>query len=87
MNADNSKIMLDDDSPELTDEQLKIMSLVLSHKGTRGGSRKALYIQGREEERLSALRNLMESMSFTLQQAMDALKIPSSEYKKYAAVI
>ena len=87
MNADNSKIMLDDDSPELTDEQLNIMSLVLSHKGTRGGSRKALYIQGREEERLSALRNLMESMSFTLQQAMDALKIPSSEYKKYAAVI
>ena len=87
MNADISKTLLDDDSPELTDEQLKIMSLVLSHKGTRGGSRKALYIQGREEERLSALRNLMESMSFTLQQAMDALKIPSSEYKKYAAVI
>ena len=87
MNADNSKTLLDDDSPELTDEQLKIMSLVLSHKGTRGGSRKALYIQGREEERVSALRNLMESMSFTLQQAMDALKIPSSEYKKYAAVI
>ncbi len=87
MNADISKTLLDDDSPELTDEQLKIMSLVLSHKGTRGGSRKALYIQGREEERVSALRNLMESMSFTLQQAMDALKIPSSEYKKYAAVI
>ena len=87
MNADNSKTLLDDDSPELTDEQLKIMSLVLSHKGTRGGSRKALYIQGREEERVCALRNLMESMSFTLQQAMDALKIPSSEYKKYAAVI
>ncbi|GEM_PF-1038985 len=87
MNADISKTLLDDDSPELTDEQLKIMSLVLSHKGTRGGSRKALYIQGREEERVCALRNLMESMSFTLQQAMDALKIPSSEYKKYAAVI
>ena len=87
MNADISKTLLDNDSPELTDEQLKIMSLVLSHKGTRGGSRKALYIQGREEERVSALRNLMESMSFTLLQAMDALKIPSSEYKKYAAVI
>ena len=49
MNADISKTLLDEDSPELTDEQLKIMSLVLSHKGTRGGSRKALYIQGREE--------------------------------------
>lgn len=87
MNADISKTLLDDDSPKLTDEQLKIMRLVLSHEGTRGGSRKALYIQGREEERVSALRNLMESMSFTLQQAMDALKIPSSEYKKYVAVI
>ena len=87
MNAEHSEILLDNDSPELTDEQLKIMSLVLSHKGTRGGSRKALYIRGREEERVNALRNLMDSMSMSLQQAMTALKIPSSEYKKYAAII
>ena len=87
MNAELSKTPPDNDGPELTDEQLKIMNLVLSHKGTRGGSRKALYIQGREEERVSALRNLMDSMRLTLPQTMDALKIPSSEYEKYASVI
>ena len=53
MNAEFSKALPDNDGPELTDEQLKIMNLVLSHKG----------------------------------QAMDALKIPSSEYEKYASVI
>lgn len=76
-----------DDCPEISDEQVKIMSLVLSHPGVRGNSRASFYYQGLEEARVSAIRSLMGSMSMTLRQAMDALKIPSSEYDKYAAVV
>ena len=34
---------------------------------------------------LAAIRNLMESLKFTAQQAMDALKIPVTEQPKYMA--
>ena len=76
-----------DDCPEISDEQVKIMSLVLSRPGVRGNSRASFYYQGMEEARVSAIRNLMGGMSMTLRQAMEALKIPSDEYDKYAAVI
>ncbi|MBQ7515226.1 MAG: hypothetical protein IJS96_02990 [Schwartzia sp.] len=84
--ADARPVCPDDDCPALTDEQLKILSLVLSHPGTRGGSRRATYFQGMETERVNSLRNLMSSMRLTLRQAMDALNIPEAEYDKYAAV-
>ncbi len=85
-NLDKREV-LDEDCPEVSDEQMKIMSLVLSRPGVRGNSRASFYYQGREEERVSALRNLMNSMSMTLRQAMDALKIPLSDYEKYADVV
>ena len=84
---EDSKIVADVDCPEMTEEQFKIMSLVLSHDGTRGGSRKAFYYQGMETERLASIRNIMKTMRFTLRQAMEALEIPLSEYDKYAEVI
>ena len=34
-----------------------------------------------ENERVSNIRSLMETMNLTSQQAMDALKIPQSEQK------
>lgn len=64
-----------------------IMSLVRSHEGVKSNTPASFYYQGKEEERLSALRNLMDTMSITLRQAMEALKIPSSEYDKYASVM
>ena len=39
--------------------------------------------EGREEERLASIRNLMETVHWTAQQAMDALKIPPAEQEKY----
>ena len=69
-----------------TDEQLKIMSLILSHKGVRRNSRVSLYYQGMEEARVSSLRNLMDTMNLTLPQAMEALKIPPEEYEKYTEI-
>ena len=35
----------------------------------------------------ASIRNLMENVGWTAQQAMDALKIPASEQDKYAALI
>lgn len=83
----NSDILIDEDCPELTDKQLKILSLVLSHKGVRGNTRVSLYYQGMEEARLTSLQNLMDTMKLTLPEAMNALKIPAAEYEKYAKVI
>ena len=36
-----------------------------------------------DETKLESIKNVMESLKFTPQQAMDALKIPESEQSKY----
>ncbi|MBP3691001.1 MAG: hypothetical protein J6I74_06720 [Schwartzia sp.] len=43
--------------------------------------------EGKEEERIESIRSLMETMKWTAKQAMDALKIPVAEQKKYAAQV
>ena len=45
------------------------------------------YTEGQDSERLNSIRNLMESLHLTAQQAMDALKIPAKDQKKYASQI
>lgn len=40
--------------------------------------------EGKVEERLTSIRNLMETMKWTAEQAMDALLIPVSEHALYA---
>ncbi len=49
-------------------------------EGRAEGERK-----GRAEEQLSSIRNLMESVGWTAQQAMDALKIPAEKREVYLA--
>jgi hypothetical protein len=39
--------------------------------------------KGVEMTRLTSIRNLMETLKFTSEQAMDALKIPKEDQKKY----
>ena len=39
--------------------------------------------EGREETTLNSVRNLMETLKLTAEQAMDALKIPDDDRKKY----
>ena len=43
--------------------------------------------QGVDQNRIESIKNLMDSLKFTPQQAMDALKIPASEQPKYASKI
>ena len=39
--------------------------------------------KGMEKGILNSIRNLMDSMKLTAEQAMAALRVPESEYKKY----
>jgi len=79
----------DDDAPELTDYQLKIMDLVYSHEGVRGidNSDKRIYLQGMEEERVRTIKSIMQSLNMSPVEAMTALKIPTNEHAKYQAAI
>ncbi|MBQ7502559.1 hypothetical protein IJT93_07580 [bacterium] len=43
--------------------------------------------KGQNAERVFSIRNLMETLSFTTKQAMNALKIPAEEQQKYLAQI
>ena len=45
----------------------------------------AAEIAGVEKTMITSIKNLMESMNWTAQQAMDALKIPKDEQEKYEA--
>ena len=43
--------------------------------------------KGKTEERLSSIRNIMQTLNLTVQQAMDALKIPPEEQAAYASKV
>ena len=43
--------------------------------------------EGREETLLNSIKNLMETLKLTAEQAMDALKIPDSDRKKYVSLL
>ena len=43
--------------------------------------------EGRDETLISSIRNLMVTLNLTAQQAMEALRIPADEQKKYLAMI
>ena len=40
-------------------------------------------IMGREESQIESIRNLMDSLSLSTEQAMDALKIPKDKREEY----
>ena len=43
--------------------------------------------EGREETLLNSIKNLMETLKLTAEQAMDALKIPDDDRKKYVSML
>ena len=55
-------------------------------EGRREGIRKGRS-EGCREGKAEAIRNLMESMSMTAEQAMKALKIPAGEFGKYMTLL
>ena len=43
--------------------------------------------QGRDETQISAIKSLMETMKWTAQEAMAALKLTTKEQQKYLAML
>lgn len=43
--------------------------------------------EGKMEGKVESIKSLMETMSFTAEQAMKALKIPADDFAKYRAVL
>lgn len=44
-------------------------------------------VEGKEEATLLSIKNLMDSVQWTVEQAMDALKISDPDREKYTALI
>ncbi len=43
--------------------------------------------KGREEEKVASIKNLMDSLKLTAQQAMDALKISAADQQRYLSLL
>ena len=43
--------------------------------------------KGKIEAKIEAIKNLMDSCEWTIEQAMKALKIPEADYPKYIAML
>ncbi len=53
----------------------------------RKEGRKEGRVEGIDFALVTTIRNLMETMNLTAQQAMEAMKIPASDQIKYAALV
>jgi flagellar biosynthesis/type III secretory pathway protein FliH len=63
------------------------LDIIKAHdEGVNEGRREGLEA-GREEERVSLIKNLMDSLKCSAEQAMEKLKIPKSEYNKYMMML
>ena len=78
--AEKSKILKDEYDLVLTPDMEKELTEM-------GSLAEGIAERARMEEVVKSIRNLMETVGWTAQQAMDALKIPASEQKRYAALI
>ena len=47
--------------------------------------REESYQKGIEQNRLESIKNIMEGLKYTAQQAMELLKIPADDQPKYLA--
>lgn len=69
--------------PELHDRTMREIG---REEGLQEGLKEGLQ-EGAMEACNSSIRNLMKTMHWTLQQAMDALMIPEEEQEKYKAML
>ena len=86
---DNYGIKLTRDMREEIEDMSGLMEPAIKFAAMKAAEETASKVEKetKEAERLSSIRNIMETLHLTAQQAMDALKIPESEQPKYAALI
>ena len=68
-------------------ERVSYMTYAMKIQEERDEARAEGRAEGEEFAILASIRNLMETLNLTAQQAMDALKIPVAEQAKYAALL
>ena len=78
--AEKRKILQDDYDIQMTQTMEREVSVMCNL--SKGVMEKGLE-KGRAERALSDLRNLMETLGLTIEQAMTALKVPEDERQKY----
>ena len=68
-------------------ERVSYMTYAMKIQEERDEARAEGEARGKEFAILASIRNLRETLNFTAQQAMDALKIPVTEQAKYTALL
>ena len=82
--AKKSKVLKDEYNLVLTPD----MERELTEMGSLAeGIAERAKAEGKESAILATIRNLMETLNLTAQQAMDAMKIPVAEQARYAALL
>ena len=82
--AEKSKVLKDEYNLVLTPD----MEKKLTEMGSLAeGIAERAKAEGKESAILATIRNLMETLNLTAQQAMDAMKIPVAEQARYAALL
>ncbi len=69
------------------DEEGDVVNMLNAWENSMNQARVDGEEKGKESERVISIRNLMETLNLSAKQAMDALKIPASEQKKYSTLI
>ena len=86
--AEKKKILSDEYGVQITPDMDKEMTAMGSLADVLiNRARNEAYDEGRSEERLSSIRNLMQNMGWTAEQAMKNLGIPAAEQAQYAAQV
>ena len=62
-------------------------ALEVRAKEARENGRQEGLSQGVLETTIASIRNVMKSMNFSVEKAMDVLQIPMAEREKYAALV
>jgi hypothetical protein len=73
------ELMKDEIDKEIEERSKKVREVAIAEGRAEGMA------QGRAEEKISLINNLMDTMKFTAEQAMTALKIPVEERHIYAS--
>lgn len=82
--AEKRRILQDDfDIPMTETLESEVLEMCNLSQGVRNLGR----AEGRAEGILASIRSLMASMGWSMEQAMDALRIPSGDRSKYADLL
>lgn len=82
--AEKRRILQDDYGIQMTRTMEREVSVMCNL--SKGVMEKG-YSKGHTERALSDLRSLMETLGLSMEQAMDALKIPETERQEYARLL